>query len=496
MRMHTPSATRTAPSAVPVHPWLRPIRVAFALGPLTPLLEEFCRDLAETFRLLGHQVLPAPTDETDVLFTSARFGEPLDWRQAPLFSARRRYHLARTPTVITLIHVAPAIFRRTLNHLESILSKDMPDPADYDFPGLAPQAYRTLFEQGRRGGPILALERLVQAQAKCIRVLLIVGDHHPLEVYHFDLVGAHPCTRAEAPADLYRDVVLRIATSSSTEEVGQHRVVEGQIPRRLWQALETPAAMCRAGKQLGERGFFSPMVRIADLVAVPAVSDAVASQYSEGCFCTWEPQLQAMIITVTGSARPIDKGSIGEEDLAVVVGVRPDGRGALVRKVEGLRSDPPSSEALEMFDMDSALPRIELDRSWGVDGRVPVARSKLHGHRGVAAFRPERVEYVPLDRPYFHYLVSCGTSAQAQGIKAAFARARALQSPEDPRHLVFTVLPGHGVVIVEKWVPGRAPFQVILDCLDRGDLVLDTQVPQGPFEYVPATDGQRRLRLL
>ncbi len=496
MRLGPSSPTRTAASAIPVHPWLRPVKVAFALGPMTPLLEEFCRDLAETFRLLGHKVQPAPTDETDVLLTSARFGEPLDWRQAPLFSARRRYHLTPTPTVITLIHVAPATFRQNLNRFELILSKDTPDPADYDFPGLAPQAYRTLFDQGRRGGPILALERLVQAQAKCIRVLLIVGDGHPQEVYHFDLVGAHPCSRAEAPADLYRDVVLRIATSVSTEEVSQHRVVEGQISRRLWQELETPAAMCRSGKQLGERGFFSQMVRIADLVAIPAVSDVVASQYSEGCFCTWEPQLQAMIITVTGSARPIDKGSVGEDDLAVVVGVRPDGRGALVCKVEGLRNDPPSSEALEMFDMDSVLPRIEPGTSWGFSGRVPVARSKLHGHRGVAAFRPERIEYVPLDQPYFHYLVSCGTSAQAQGIKAAFARARALQCPEDPRPLVFTVLPGHGVVIVEKWVPGRAPFEVTLDCLDRGHLVLDTQVPQGPFEYVRDRDGQMGLRML
>lgn len=479
----------------PVHPWLRSIRVAFLVGPVTALLEEFRQGLERAFRQLGHQVQATPDGQTDLLLTTARFGEPLDWRRAPLFTARRHYRLARTPAVITMIHVAPETFRQNLNRFEVILSKDPPDPADWDLPGLAPQAYQTLFEQGRRGGPILALQRMVQAQAKSIRVLLIVGEGHPQEVHHFDLVGAHPCSRAETPTELYRDVVLRIVTTLSTDEVNQHSVVEGTIPRRTWQQLETPGAMCRAGRQLGERRFFSQMVRIADLVAIPAVSDVVAAQYSEGCFCTWEPQLQAMITTVTGSARPIDKGSISEEDLAVVVGVRPDGRGALVRKVEGLRNDPPSSEAFEMFDMDSALPKIRADPSWGFSGQVPMVRSKLHGHRGVAAYRPERVEYVPLDQPYFHYLVSCGTLAQARGIKAAFARARALQFPEDPRQLVFTVLPGHGVVIVEKWVPGRAPFEVILDCLDRGHLLLDTLLPQGPFEYVCDTDGRMRLRV-
>jgi hypothetical protein len=444
---------------------------------MTPLLEEMMDGLKRHFRRLGHQVQPAPDDDTDVILTTARFGEPLGWREALMFSARRRFNLSHAPTLCTLVQVSPTRSQELLDHFQTVLAKEPPDPANYDFPGLASQAYRVLFEQGRRGGPILALERLVQAQTKSIRVLLVVGDDRPLVAYHFDLVGAHPRSEAEAPEAFYEDIVLRMVTTLSTSEVNQHQVVEDPISPALWQRLSTPAAMCVAGQQLGERNFFTEMVRIADLVEVPAVSDAVASQYSEGCFATWDPTLGALIATVTGSARPVDKGSITEDDLAVIVGVRSDGRGALVRHVEGKRNDPPSSEAAEMMDMDSALPAIVLGPAWNTSVRVPAVRSKLHGHRGIAAYDPRRVEYVPLDRSYCHYPVSCGTDAQARGIKEALARSEALQEPGDPRQVVFTVLPGHGVVIVEKWVLGTAPFQVMWEYMDAGYLEVENLVP-------------------
>jgi hypothetical protein len=479
----------------PTHPWLRPaITVAFVPGPMTPLLEEVTDGLERSFRRLRHQVQAAADNRTDLILTTTPFGKPLDWREALMFSARRRFNLSHAPTLCTLVQIAPTRFQELLDHFQTVLAKEPPDPADYDFPGLASQAYRVLFEQGRRGGPILALERLVQAQTKSIRVLLVVGDDRPLVAYHFDLVGAHPRSEAEAPEAFYEDIVLRMVTTLSTSEVNQHRVVEDPISRALWQRISTPAAMCVAGHQLGERNFFTEMVRIADLVEVPAVSHVVASQYSEGCFATWDPTLGALIATVTGSARPVEKGSITEDDLAVIVGVRSDGRGALVRHVEGKRNDSPSSEAAEMMDMDGPLPTVTLGHAWGVSGEVPVVRSKLHGHRGIAAYDPCRVEYVQLDAPYYHYPVSCGTDAQARGIREAFSRSETLQNPGDQRQVVFTILPGHGVVILEKWVFGRTPFQVIWEYMDTGYLEMANPIPQGPMEYVPGTDGWMRLR--
>jgi hypothetical protein len=224
------------------------------------------------------------------------------------------------------------------------------------------------------------------------------------------------------------------------------------------------------------------------------VSESVADQYSEGCFATWEPELAALIATVTGSARPVDKDNITDDELAVIVGVRPDGRGALVRHVEGKRNDNPSSESVEMIEMDAALPSIVLGPQWDTPGKAPVVRSKLHGHRGVAAYDPRYVEHAPLDPPFYHYLVSCATEAQAQGIRAAFSRSEALNNPDDPRQVVFTVLPGHGIVITEKWVPGTAPFQVIWEYMDAGYLVVEDLIPQGSLHFERDAGGQMVLK--
>jgi hypothetical protein len=54
---------------------------------------------------------------------------------------------------------------------------------------------------------------------------------------------------------------------------------------------------------------------------------------------------------------------------------------------------------------------------------------------------------------------------------------------------VFTILPGHGLVLVEKWVEGKAPFQVIWEAMDSRAIEISNQVPQGQVSYVK--DGQR-----
>jgi len=483
----------TPPKARHMHPWLRRIHVAFVPGQTTPLLEKVAEELLHHFRLMGHHTQAIPDDSTDVILTTARFGEPVGWRKAPLLSARRIYNLSHSPDSYTMVQASPEQFQTLMARFRTALEKDTPDPADYAFPCLAPQAYQVLHTQGRRGGPLLSLMRLVQAQVKSFRVLLIVGNDRPIEAYHFDLVGAYPRTDGWAPDAFYQDIVLRIVTTASTHSVNEHETIGEPIPNAVWQRLTTPSTMLFAGRQLGRRHFFAEMIRIPDLVAVPSVGEAVASQYSEGCFATWDPTLGALIATVTGSARPIDKSDLTADDLAVIVGVRPDGKGALVQDVEGKRNTPPSTEAVEMMGMDSALPTITLGSAWdtpvqsqtsGELSEVPVVRSKLHGHRGIDLYDPARVEYVSLDPPYFHYLVSCGSDAQAQGIKRAFARSESLRNPQDPRQVVFTVLPGHGIFIAEKWVPGTVPFQTIWEHMDAGYLQVVDRIPQGPMTFV------------
>lgn len=484
-----------------IHPWLRQVNISYVPTSITPLLDTFAEQLLDCFRKWGHNVQDVPHGSLDILLSTATYGQPVSWRRAPIFTARKHYQLEHAPTVFTIVHMKPDQLREILRHFETVLTKQEPQPDDYPFPGLAPDAYITLHEQGRRGGPILALERLLQAQTKSIRIILVVGEQQPLEAYTFDLVGAYPRSDARGGESFYDDLVIRIVTAVSTVEVTDHEVIGDPIPNSIWRSLSTPTAMQEAGRQLGLRGFFSEMVNVANLVTVPAVPETVADQYSEGCFATWDPVLDALIATVTGSARPVHKYDLGEDDLAVIVGVRPNLQGAQVRHVAGKPNTKPSSEAVELIQMDSSLPRIKLSDDW-VDlssgqvykkVEVPVLRSKLHGHRGVSRYDPNYVEHVYLDTPYYHYPVSCATEAQARAIVSAFTRSEALTKPDDPRQVVFTVLPGHGIVITEKWVPGKSPFQVIWEHMDEGYLQISSRIPQGPLAYISDDQGKMVL---
>ncbi len=464
-------------------PVLPTVRVAFLPGEMHPLLEEFVAELKREFERQGHVVLDVPDADTDLVVTTGPFGQPLTWRRAVIFRLRPTYGVRHDPVVYTLVQAKPEEFREVLTRLETALDREVPDPDEFRMEGLSDQAYRVLYEQGRRGGPILALERVVQAQVKSIRVLLIVGDEAPERAFHFDLVGAHPQS-VGTPKEIVADVVLRLVTTVSTEDVAEHEAIADVIPSDVWEGLSTPTSMTVASSEFNVRAFFTEPVVISDLVKVPAVSKAVADHYSEGCFGTWEPLLNGLISTVTGSIRPVHKGQVTTDDLAVIAGLRPNGMGAFYRPIEGLPSTPPSSEGVELMAMDQLLPRIALDAGWGIEGEVPVLRSKLHGHRGVQAFDPERVEFVPLDPPYYDYLVSCASDAQAMGVREAFSRSQSLRDPSDERTIVFTVLPGHGVMIAEKWVRGRAPFQEIWEAMDAGALTIASKVPQGRLQFV------------
>jgi hypothetical protein len=481
----------------PTHSWWKTISLAYVPGPATPLAEHVALSLLDHLRRRGHTVQDVPGEDTNVILTTARFGEPMRWRDALLFTARRRFQLEHSPTIFTVISITEEKFREMLAYFQQVLKKDPPDPADFSFSGLAEEAFGTLYEQGKRGGPMLSLLRMIQTQTMSIRVILVVGTEHPLEAYTFDLVGAHPRSDAADLQAFYDELSGRIVTAVSTKEITDHQVIGKPIPHSIWSGLSTPGAMRQAGIELGRRNFFTEMIRVRSLTHVPSLPDSISSQYSEGCFATWEPVLEGLVATVTGSARPVDKDNLTDDELAVIVGVRLDGRGALVRHVEGKRNDPPSSEAVELMEMDRDLPRIELIGRTAISTHdVPVARSKLHGHRGVQAYDPRWIEHVYLDQPYYHFPVSCSTEAQAHAIKAAFSRSEALQNQADPRQVVFTVLPGHGIVIAEKWVEGKAPFQVMWEYMDAGKLQIENKVPQGPLVFVQETNGLMKLKTL
>jgi hypothetical protein len=255
--------------------------------------------------------------------------------------------------------------------------------------------------------------------------------------------------------------------------------VEPEIKREEWENLSTIKEMTQASQELGRRDFFTEMIKVSQVAEIPGFSEAISQQYSEGCFATWDTHINGLLTTITGSARPVRKENITHKDLAVIVGIKPDYDGALIRKVEGHPNHPPSSEAVEMIGMDLELPGIVLKSG----AQVPVIRSKLHGHRGVQSFDRTCIEYVALPESYLHYPVSCSTDAQYRAVQNAFSNSAALRNPEDPRQIVFTVLPGHGMVIVEKWVEGKQAFQAIWEAMDRNHIEITNHIPQGPFRF-------------
>jgi hypothetical protein len=471
---------------IPTHSWLKQLSISYIPGPSMGLPDRVASDLIGHFQREGHTASEAPSQpppETDVILTTARLGEPLGWRDAFMFTARRRFRLKHAPTVFTIVHATPAQFRDWMARVEALLQEGPEAMPAFD--GIPESASRTLHQQGKRGGAILYLLRILQIQTKSIRVLLVIGEERPQSAFLFDLVGAHPQIKFEDPHTFYKDIATRILTAASTSEITNHETVEPPIQQDEWEGIATIDEMTRASHELGKRDFFTEMIKVSQVAEIPGFSDAISQQYSEGCFATWEPRINGLLTTITGSARPVRKENITDQDLAVIVGIKPGRDGALIRKVEGHPNHPPSSEAVEMIGMDLALPKVTRK-----DGaQVPVIRSKLHGHRGVRSFDWTRVEYVPLPESYQHYPVSCSTDAQYRAVQEAFSHSYALQNPQDPRQLVFTVLPGHGVVIVEKWVEGKAAFQVIWEAMDKRDIEITNRIPQGPFAF--ETEGQR-----
>lgn len=467
-----------------MHDFLRVVRIAAVPGPSTPALDALMADLRAAFEALGHEFTDTPDATTDAFFTTALANEPVPWRASPLFVGRKLFGLAHAPASYAVVQMGTAEFQALLQRFRDAMARNPRDPGDFAFPGLAGKAFEVLCDQGERGGPMMCVARLLQAQTKSLRVLLVVGER-PDAGYLFDLAGAYPRIVAVDRWRFCTEVALRIATQLSTCGATAHRTELGMVAAADWACAVAPAAMMDASRELGRRGFFTRQVRIADLVEVPALTDAVAQQYSEGCFGTWDPVLAAQVVTCTGSQQPVAKSCLQPDDLAVLTGVVDGGIGARVRRVEGLRNDPPSSEAVEFESIDANLPRVVVTRPDGTPVSAPVVRSKLHGHRGITAFDPAIAEFVPLAAPYYTYLVSCSTLAQAVGIADAFAGARSLRDPHDPRQIVFTVLPGHGLLMVEKWVPGKRPFEVLLEAMDSGRLAVGNQVPQGWFRYVP-----------
>ncbi|HLO17844.1 MAG TPA: hypothetical protein VK206_23640, partial [Anaerolineales bacterium] len=161
----------------PTHSWLKQLSISYVSGPSTGLADRVASHLMDYFHQERHNTQEVPSEETNVILTTVRLGEPLGWREALMFTARRRYKLKHTPTVFTVVHALPEQFNEWMVKAEQVLQGNAEMVSS--FAGIPETASRTLYQQGKRGGTIMYLLRVIQIQSKSIRVLLVVGKDEP-----------------------------------------------------------------------------------------------------------------------------------------------------------------------------------------------------------------------------------------------------------------------------------------------------------------------------
>ncbi len=483
-----------------IHSWTHPISIAYMPGQDTPALQMASRALLDWLHDAGCTVSDLPDNGTDLIITTRRLGDTVAREEALFFNAKRQYRLSVRPQVLTIVDVPESDYQGLVQHF-AVISRQSEEEASHNrYAGLGPQAADIISHQARRGGPDLAFARLVQGQVLSIRVMALrTQEGRPFRAMHMDLAGAHPVTDATDLETFAQDAGARVLTAVCATEVNHHTFVEELVPAPLWEALSSPDAMVRAGSMFTQFGFFTTPLYIEKLLGYRGISEAISAQFSEGCYAVYEPDIPGLLTTATGSSRLVDKRSISRLDQAVVVGTRPDREGAVVRPVAGMEQVVPSVEAVEMMGLCERVPQHTHLNSHGLVVTVPNVRAILHGHLGVAAFDPERVEAVMLDPLYYTLLVSCGTGALAEGTARAFARSQSLTDLHDPRRVIFLEQPGHGVMAVEKWPAvddSSRPFETLYDYLSSGILLMTLDIAQGPvhWEMSIGADGRSQRR--
>lgn len=462
------------------HSWVRPVNFALVPRVPDPLIDPLLSALPASVRAYGGRLVPRPNRNTGIIVTTARYGEIISTKDALFFQAKLLFKLAHRPSVFTLVGVPRVELEETLATMKRVGDASDADLDQFWFPGMPATGLPILREEARRGGPIKAFARLLQVQVKSVWTGAVVGDPETGVIdgiYLFDLVGAHPFVTASSVEQLADDLVARLTTIVCTTQADHHERVSTTIPRDVWERATAPDRMVEAAWELGRRGFLTAPIHLKDF-GFRALGRAISNQYSEGCLATYDPALGVLLTTATGSARVVDKRYISRADIALVQEIKPDNSGVRIPRVEGRPFVKPSVEAVELARIIFDAPRFA-----GSLPTLPV--SIIHLHMSIAAYNPSVVEYVALDPPFYTCPVSCGTRELADGTARAFARSSVLSDRDEPRRIAVLEQPTHGCVLVELGEGTTPAYQRIFDAIDRGDLVLSFDVPQGRVRWQP-----------
>lgn len=331
-------------------------------------------------------------------------------------------------------------------------------------------------------------------------MVFLSGDRETgtlFEATYCTLEGGHPSDTQQV-AERLRD---RLVTAASAKEVGaDYEVQEGPLTAEEWQHSPLPWVLIDAGKRMGQLHLLPPPKRISEYV-----SGKMARIYehylgikgfSEGMLFAFDPGTRTMMVTASGSWA-VDKRALRPDEVVMVGGLK-DGK-LQVFAPRGARSKGPSLEAMEIFSLLQAVPRVRVSQSgpgiWRLDPagtiEVPIIRAGIHTHVGVQSADEFWVESVPANRKLYPYGFGCGTDLMCGLAQVAAKRSRAISDPADPRAYVRWPMLYHGDTALELWKGGipERPLKGLLDLFDptrsRGRSCIHQKISISPSDLSP-----------
>ncbi|MEU9558387.1 hypothetical protein [Streptomyces fumanus] len=423
----------------------------------------FLAHLTASFEFQGHNVVESSHGDVDLLLMCARIPdgpEPLRDRipeQYPPLSAalRQRHRLRRTPRHVVAVVEVPELIS-ALPHPEAIATA------------------RTAM--GRLGA------------AKILFVSRGATTDRVAEVTLCTMEGGHPTERRDM-ADRVRD---RLVTAACATEVAEHYdIVRDALPAEAWDASPTPSALARAGRRMGRSGLLAPPQRLTDFVSAELAEMYELYMgvrgYSEGMLFAYDPELDCLVVTGSGSW-DVDKRDLTRDQLVAVEPRLVDGQRLRVLAPQGRLPLQPSVETWEVCALMEAVPKVRVGQDaagrWRPDPHgereVPLIRAGIHAHVGVTASDDSVIETVEPDREEFPYGFGCGTDLTVRVARTTIARSAAVRDAHDSRCYVRWPLLYHGEMAVELWKPGvpPEPFTGLLDLYGTAVTYTPDDVPQ------------------
>ncbi|GAA1958603.1 hypothetical protein [Catenulispora subtropica] len=437
-------------------PWWRVCRVdavAPGEGPVPAFLEDLCKAFADQ----GHEV-----------------GRP-----ASVAGAGRRVELD-----VLLVHIAVPPGPGTL--LDRVQEQYPPLMVNLRRTGDVRGGVRNLvgvFEvdeplAGAEHLEVVQLARVLMARVGAPKTLFLYPDPETgqiLEATLCTMEGGHP----SVTRDIVRDIRDRlVAVACATEVNDRLDQVPAAVQPASFDAARSPRVLAAAGRRMGRLGLLPPPHRVSDYVSVGM---AAAYQrylgikgFSEGMMFVYDPDLQALVVTASGSFE-VDKRDLKPEDV-VVVDHQLDGGRLRVLSVAGAAVKGPSVEAWEVCSLMAAAPKIRVSKDaggvWRPDPEgtveVPAVRGGLHAHVGVDEADETLIESIAPDRAAYPYGFGCGTDLMVDVAAATVRRSQAINDAEDKRSYVRWPMLYHGEMALELWTP-EVPDEPLTGLLDLFD---------------------------